>query len=83
MAKEAEKAKELLSGGKLDPRVLNALAGSPDGKAVRAMLGDEEKLRKAAENGDAETLQKALQTLLRSEEGQRLFRQLSGLMGKK
>jgi len=83
VAKESEKARELLSGGKLDAKALGDLARSPDGQAVRALLGDEEKLRRAAENGDAETLNKALQTLLKSPEGQRLFRQLGGMMGKK
>jgi hypothetical protein len=35
------------------------------------------------EKGDAEALQGALQTLLASPEGRRLFQQLGGMMGKR
>ena len=83
MRREEEKAAALLSSGKLDPSQLKRLAESRDGRKVRSLLGDEKRLAEAVEKGDAETLQNALQTLLASPEGRRLFEQLGGLMGKR
>ena len=43
----------------------------------------EKALAQAVEKGDAAVLQGALQTLLASPEGRRLFAQLGGMMGKR
>ena len=83
MRKEEEKAAALLSSGGLDPAELRRLAESRDGQKVRSLLGDEKALAEAVEKGDAAALQGALQTLLASPEGRRLFRQLGGMMGKR
>ena len=82
MRKEEEKAAELLSSGKLDPKQLRKLAESRDGQRVRSLLGDEKALAEAVQKGDAAALQGALQTLLATPEGRRLFQQLGGMMGK-
>jgi hypothetical protein len=82
MHKEEEKAAELLSSGKLDPKQLRKLAESRDGQRVRSLLGDEKALAEAVQKGDAAALQGALQTLLATPEGRRLFQQLGGMMGK-
>ena len=83
MRKEEETAAALLSSGRLDEGKLRALADSRDGRKVRSLLGDEKRLAQAVEKGDAEALQGALQTLLASPEGRRLFQQLGGMMGKR
>ena len=83
MRKEEEEAAALLSSGKLDPEKLRSLGESRDGKKVRAMLGDGKALSEAIEKGDAAALQSALQTLLATPEGRRLFAQLGGMMGKR
>jgi hypothetical protein len=82
MHKEEEKAAELLSSGKLDPKQLRKLAESRDGQRVRSLLGDEKALAEAVQKGDAAALQGALQTLLATPEGRRLFQQLGGMVGK-
>ena len=83
MRKEEEKAAALLSSGKLDAEQLRKLTESRDGQKVRILLGDEKALAQAVEKGDAAVLQGALQTLLASPEGRRLFAQLGGMMGKR
>lgn len=67
---------------KTQEKLVNELSRSEDGQRVRALLGDEEKLVNAIEKGDSEALKRALDTVLRSEEGKRLFQQLGTLMGK-
>ncbi len=83
MRKEEEQAAALLSSGKLDAAALRRLGESRDGQKVRSLLGDEKALAEAVKKGDAAALQNALQTLLASPEGRRLFSQLSGMMGKR
>ena len=83
MRKEEEKAAALLSSGKRDAEQLRKLTESRDGQKVRSLLGDEKALAQAVEKGDAAVLQGALQTLLASPEGRRLFAQLGGMMGKR
>ena len=83
MRKEEEKAAALLSSGKLDAAQLRKLTESRDGQKVRSLRGDEKALAQAVEKGDAAVLQGALQTLLASPEGRRLFAQLGGMMGKR
>ena len=83
MRKEEEKAAALLSSGKLDAEQLRKLTESRDGQKVRSLLADEKALAQAGEKGDAAVLQGALQTLLASPEGRRLFAQLGGMMGKR
>lgn len=61
---------------------LAALGASPDGQKVRTLLGDENRLRNAIETGDTAVLKSAMDTVLRSEEGQRLLAQLGTLLGK-
>ena len=83
MRKEEEAAAALLSSGKLDQEKLRSLGESRDGQKVRAMLGDGKALSEAIEKGDAAALQNALQTLLSTPEGRRLFSRLGGMMGKR
>ena len=83
MRKEEEQAAALLSSGNLDAGKLRSLAESRDGQKLRSLLGDEKALAEAVKNGDAAVLQGALQTLLSTPEGRRLFRQLGGMMGKR
>ena len=83
MRKEEEQAAALLSSGKVDPAQLKRLAESRDGQKVRSLLGDEKTLAQAVEKGDATALQGALQKLLATPEGRRLFQQLGGRMGKR
>ena len=83
MRKEEEAAAGLLESGRLDPEKLLSLGESRDGQKVRAMLGDGKALSEAIRKGDAATLQAALQTLLATPEGRRLFTQLGGMMGKR
>ncbi len=83
MRKEEERAAELLTSGKVDPAQLKRLAESRDGQKVRSLLGDEKALAQAVEKGDAAVLQGALQKLLATPEGRRLFQQLGGMMGKR
>ena len=83
MRKEEETAAALLSSGKLDAGKLRSLTESRDGKKVRSLLGDEKALAEAVEKGDAAVLQEALQKLLATPEGRRLFSQLGGMMGKR
>ena len=83
MRKEEETAAALLSSGKLDAGKLRSLTESRDGKKVRSLLGDEKALAEAVEKGDAAVLQEALQKLLATPEGRRLFNRLGGLMGKR
>ena len=82
MRKEEEKAAELLSSGRLDETQLRKLAESRDGQKLRGLLGDEKALAEAVQKGDAAVLQGALQKLLATPEGRRLFQQLGGMMGK-
>jgi hypothetical protein len=82
MRREEEKAAALLTSGKLDAEQLRKLTESRDGRKLKALLGDERTLAEAVEKGDAAVLQNALQTLLASPEGRRLFKQLGGMMGK-
>ena len=82
MHREEEQAAALLNSGKLDERQLRALAESRDGKKLRSLL-DERALAEAVQKGDAAALQGALQTLLATPEGRRLFNQLGGMMGKR
>ncbi len=65
-----------------DGEKLAALSQSPDGQKVRAMLGDEAKLTQAIQNGDTAALRAAMETVLRSEEGKRLFTQLGAILRK-
>ena len=83
MHKEEEQAAELLTSGKVDPAQLKRLTESRDGQKVRSLLGDEKALAQAVEKGDAAVLQGALQKLLATPEGRRLFQQLGGMMGKR
>ena len=83
MTREEEKLGALLKSGALDPEGLRKLEQSPDGQRVKALLGDEKKLAEAVRKGDAGTLREAMQTLMSTPEGQRLFQTLGGMMGKK
>ena len=83
MRKEEEQAAALLSSGRLDEKQLRQLAESRDGQKLRSLLGDEKALAEAVQKGDAAVLRGALQTLLASPEGRRLFAQLGGMMGKR
>ncbi len=83
MTREEEKLASLLRSGAVDAEGLRKLEQSPDGQKVRALLGDERKLAEAVRNGDAKALQDTMKTLLGTPEGQRLFRALGGMMGKK
>ena len=83
MRKEEEKAAALLASGKLDAEQLRKLTESRDGQKVRSLRGDEKALAQAVEKGDAAALQGALQKLLATPEGRRLFQQLGGMMGKR
>ena len=83
MRREEAEAAALLNSGKLDETQLRKLTESADGQKVRSLLGDEQALAQAVEKGDAAVLQSALQTLLASPEGRRLFDQLGGMMGKR
>ena len=83
MRKEEEQAAALLSSGRLDETQLQKLAESRDGQKLRSLLGDEKALAEAVKKGDAAVLQGALQTLLATPEGRRLFAQLGGMMGKR
>ena len=83
MRKEEEQAAALLSSGRLDEKQLQKLAESRDGQKLRSLLGDEKALAEAVQKGDAAVLQGALQTLLATPEGRRLFAQLGGMMGKR
>ncbi len=83
MTREEEKLGALLKSGALDPEGLRRLEQSADGQRVKALLGDEKKLAEAVRKGDAKTLHAAMQTLLSTPEGQRLFQTLGGMMGKK
>ena len=83
MRKEEEQAATLLSSGRLDETQLQKLAESRDGQKLRSLLGDEKTLAEAVKKGDAAVLQGALQTLLATPEGRRLFAQLGGMMGKR
>ena len=83
MRKEEEQAAALLSSGRLDETQLQKLAESRDGQKLRSLLGDEKTLAEAVKKGDAAVLQGALQTLLATPEGRRLFAQLGGMMGKR
>ena len=77
--------KEIPGGTKLPAgaeKKLEALGQSPDGQKVRALLGDEQKLANAIQNGDAAALRQAMETVMSSEEGKRLFQQLGSLLGK-
>ncbi len=82
MRREEEQAAALLSSGKLDGERLRKLTESADGRRVRSML-DEKALSEAVKKGDAAALQGALQTLLATAEGRRLFAQLGSMMGKR
>ena len=82
MRREEEQAAALLNSGKLDETQLRALAESRDGKKLRSLL-DERALAEAVQKGDAAVLQGALQTLLATPEGRRLFNRLGGMMGKR
>ncbi len=83
MSKEEEQAMKLLSSGTLDGEQLRRLAESRDGQKLRSALGDEKALAEAVKNGDAAVLQNALQSLLATPEGRRLFARLGGMMGKR
>ena len=83
MHKEEEAAKKLLASGQLDGEALRSLGESRDGQKVKALLGDEKALAEAVRRGDAATLQSALQTLLSTPEGRRLFDRLGGMLGKR
>ena len=83
MRKEEEQAAALLSSGRLDEKQLRQLAESRDGQKLRSLRGDEKTLAEAVQKGDAAVLQGALQTLLATPEGRRLFAQLGGMMGKR
>ena len=83
MTREEEKLGALLKSGALDQEGLRKLEQSPDGQRVKVLLGDEKKLAEAVRKGDAKTLQAAMQTLISTPEGQRLFQTLGGMMGKK
>ena len=83
MRKEEKQAAALLSSGRLDETQLQKLAESRDGQKLRSLLGDEKTLAEAVKKGDAAVLQGALQTLLATPEGRRLFAQLGGMMGKR
>jgi hypothetical protein len=62
---------------------LKGLADSDSGKAVRRLLGPQhDALKKAAEAGDTAALSAALKDVVSTEEGRRLVRQLSELLGK-
>lgn len=71
-----------LPGGEKGEK-LAALSQSADGQRVRALLGDEAKLTQAIETGDTAALKAAMETVLRSEEGKRLFTQLGAVLGKR
>lgn len=66
----------------VDSGRLQSISQSADGQKVRAMLGDERELMDAIQNGDTAALKKAMETVLRSEEGKRLFGQLSAVLGR-
>ena len=83
MTREEEKLGALLKSGALDPEGLRRLEQSSDGQKVKALLGDERKLAEAVRKGDARALQDTMKTLLGTPEGQRLFRALGDMMGKK
>ena len=83
MRREEAEAAALLNSGKLDETQLRKLTESADGQKVRSLLGDEKALAEAVEKGDAAVLQEALQKLLATPEGRRLFQQLGGMMGKR
>ncbi len=61
---------------------LQRLAASEDGRKVRAML-DGGNLSQAVEQGDADAVRQALGKILSTQEGQRLARQLGGLLDEK
>jgi DNA-binding FadR family transcriptional regulator len=80
LSKEEEKLGALLESGALDPEALRKLEQSADGQRVKALLGDEKRLTEAIRRGDAAALRNAMETLLRTPEGRRLFRTLGGMM---
>lgn len=60
-------------------RQIRALAESGDGQKLGAML-DGKALEQAARSGDGEALRKLLSSVLATEEGQRLARQVQEVM---
>lgn len=59
---------------------IRRLAESADGQRVRQLMGDEGKMARALEQGDAETLKQLMQSILSTQEGARLARQLTDLL---
>jgi len=69
------------AGEKLDGKKdeLKGIAQSEDGRKVQAML-DGDKMKRALEAGDMETLKSAVQNVMQTDEGARLYAKLSELM---
>ena len=87
MANNFEKtAWELLnstSGANLSEKheEIQKMMSSEDGKKIQEMMsGENQKLKSAVEQGDIASLKGALTSILKTEEGARLAKQLSDLM---
>lgn len=61
---------------------LNALAKTPEGRAIASQL-DDDALRTAAKNGDTAALQDALRRVLSTPEGKALAEKVQKAVGKK
>ncbi len=61
---------------------LRDLAQSRDGQKVRSILEQHGSLEQAVTSGDTEAMRKALSSVLQTQEGQKLARQLGQMFGK-
>ena len=75
--------KELMGSESLSrnrDKLMKAASGS-DGQAVLGML-DADKLQKSLDEGDADAVKSAIEGAMRTEAGQRLFKELSEILKK-
>ncbi len=70
-----------MNSGKISDKVpdLKNLAMSEDGQRIKEKFADSDLIRKAMKSGDTGDLQRLLSSVLQTEEGQRLAKQLSGM----
>ena len=87
MEKDLQKAAEKFLSGEDGKKIagkkgeIERLAASRDGEQVRAQL-QRNGFEDAVKKGDTEAMKNAISSVLKTEEGARLMRQLQSMMGK-
>ena len=71
-----------MNNSKISEKVpdLKDLASSEDGQRLKEKFADSDLVRKAMESGDTRDLKSLLNTVLQTEEGRRLAKQLSNIL---